>query len=307
MPGNRGIGDVREAQFHESRRALPAWLGITGAFGQKPIHQHTIDVRPRKIGLERAGEELAASTQHGHWGACPGRILQQHFLGLASTVREQDHLPNVELGPLGGKGLARQCGQGEVHVVAAKEQMVAYGQPRERQVAIFLADFDEGEVGGPAADIRHENQITGLHLLAPAFATSIEPGVKRGLRLFEEGELIETRCPGRLHGQFACNGIERCRHRKHDILLLEPVRGDVLGHDVVPRLGEVLQIAGAGIKRGDLAGIVRGVPGKDWGLAVDSRMAEPRLRGGDEPGGTCAPNCGRTHRRHNRDWHPTAA
>ena len=57
-----------------------------------------------------------------------------------------------------------ELGQGEVHVVAAQEQVVADRLAHEAQLALLLDGLDEAEVGGAAADIDDQAEIAGPEL-----------------------------------------------------------------------------------------------------------------------------------------------
>ena len=46
-----------------------------------------------------------------------------------------------------------ELGQGQVHVVAAEQQVIADRLADEAQLALLLDGLDEAEVGGAAADV----------------------------------------------------------------------------------------------------------------------------------------------------------
>ena len=118
------------------------------------------------------------------------------------------HLAGVELGPLGGELLGGGVGQGQVHVVAAEQDVVADRNPRQRQVAGLLADGDEAEVGGAAADVADQHHVADFHLLAPLVVAGVDPGIKRGLRLFQQRDVFQPGGAGGFHGQLAGHGVE---------------------------------------------------------------------------------------------------
>ncbi len=95
------------------------------------------------------------------------RIGEQRFLGGAAGVGQRDPLGGVEpvhaAGQRGGDGV----GQGEVHVVAAEQDVLADGLAGQDQVAVLLGDGDQGEVGGAAADVADQEAVADLHLLPP--------------------------------------------------------------------------------------------------------------------------------------------
>ncbi len=148
--------------------------------------------------------------------------------------------PSMPLGNVRGD----RVGQGQVHVVAAQEDVLADGQPREDQVARFILDGDQGEVGRSAADVADQDDIAGLHLLAPVLALAGEPGVKRGLRLFEQGDVLEAGLGGRLDRQLARDGVERGGDGQEDFLVLEPLGRRLAGDSRVPGIAKVLEKGG---------------------------------------------------------------
>ncbi len=53
-------------------------------------------------------------------------------------------------------------GQGQVHVVAADQQMVADGHPLQHQVARLLGHGHQRQVGRAAADVADQQQVAQL-------------------------------------------------------------------------------------------------------------------------------------------------
>ena len=66
-----------------------------------------------------------------------------------------------------GRVRGDRVGQGQVHVVAAQQDVLADGQARQREVARVVVDGDQREVGRAAADVAHEqDDVAGLDLPA---------------------------------------------------------------------------------------------------------------------------------------------
>ena len=139
--------------------------------------------------------------------------------------------------PLAAKPCGRGVGQGQVHVVAAQQDVVADRHAGQHQLARLLADGDQRQVGGAAAHVADQHHVADLDLLAPLVVAGVDPGIKGGLRLLQQGDVLQAGGAGRLDGQLAGHGVERGRHRQDDVLLLQPVLGHVLGDQVVPGLG----------------------------------------------------------------------
>ena len=150
----------------------------------------------------------------------------------------------------------------------------------KRELALVLGDRDQGEVGGAAADIHHQDQIAQLHALAPV-GVALDPGIEGGLRLFEQGEVLIAGLLRGFERQLARHGIERCRHRDQHLLLGE---GSV-GLLEIPGLAQMLQIAAAGFDRRDFVDALGRAERQQRRGAVHAGMREPRFGRGDQPPG----------------------
>ena len=89
-------------------------------------------------------------------------------------------------------------GERQVHVVAAEKQVVAHRDAAQCQLPALVLDGDEAQVGRPAAEIAHQHQVAGAHLLAPLVAACLDPGVDGGLRLLEQARVAESGAAGGL-------------------------------------------------------------------------------------------------------------
>ena len=56
------------------------------------------------------------------------------------------------------EALLHDAREGEVHVVAAEQDVIADRDALEREVAVVLADENQAEVGRAAADVAHEQR-----------------------------------------------------------------------------------------------------------------------------------------------------
>ncbi len=191
--------------------------------------------------------------KHGDRGGVFLQVGEQGLLGGAAGVAQRDSLAGVEaLHPL-GQGRGHGIRQRQVHVVAAEQDVLADGQPRQGQVAPLVGDGDQGEVGRAAADVADQDDVADLDLLAPLLVLDGQPGVKGGLGLFEERDVLQARLAGRLHGELAGDGVERRRDGQEDLLVLEPVGGRLAGDPGVPGVAQVLEIRRRRGDRRDLA------------------------------------------------------
>ncbi len=172
MAGDRRVGGVGQADLGQADPAARERVGRSGRSGEKAVEQHRIERLAGQFGLDRAADDLGAAAQD--------RDRRGGFLGVA----EEGFLggpAGVGRGRLAGRGRATPCpgqvrghgvGQGEVHVVAAEQDVLADGEAVEGEVAVLLADADQGEVGGAAADVADEDDVADLHSLPPGVAVA---------------------------------------------------------------------------------------------------------------------------------------
>ena len=114
-------------------------------------------------------------------------------------------------------------GQGQIHVVAAEQHVIADRDARQHQLPGFLADRDEGEIRSAAADVADQHDVADFDLLAPFVMARLDPGIERRLRLLQKGDALQPRRLRRLDGQLARHRVEGRRHRQDDVLLFEPM------------------------------------------------------------------------------------
>ena len=96
-----------------------------------------------------------------------GGVAEQRLLREPGLVPEAVQLPGVDLVPGALQPLLEQPRQRQIHVVAAEQDVLADGDALERQVAIALADRNQAEVGGAAADVADEHEIADLDTPPP--------------------------------------------------------------------------------------------------------------------------------------------
>ncbi len=282
------VGGIGQTKLLQAGGALALRLRIGRAFREETLDENLFDIAPGQVGLDGAADDLAAAAEDRDRSAVRLLVLKQLFLGQPATVPEHVHLAEVELGPLGGQGGGHVMGQGQVHVVPAQKNVIADRDPGQNQLPCLLADGDQGQVGGSAADVAYQDHIAHLDLVAPLVVAGMNPGIEGRLRFFQERDSFQARSPGRFHRQLPRHGIERRRHGQDDVLVFQPVGRHVLGNKVVPGVGQVLQVIGAGFQGRDPAGILRRLPGQDRLAAINARMTKPRFGRRHQPGGHLA-------------------
>ena len=242
MAGSAAYG--RPISCNPARR-WRSGMSLLGHGRQESLAQNAIDVVAVQRGFDGAAHQAAAFAENRHrLLAKLGAGLQQLFLRDAAVAPECLELPAVDARAFLRQPLRNRARQRQVDVIAAQQNVLAHGHAIEGEFALALGDRDQGEVGSAAADIHHQDQIAHLHALAPV-GVAFDPGIERGLRLFEQGEIPVAGLLGGFERQLARHRIERSRHRYQHLLLGERS----LRHVRVPSLAQVLQIAAAGLDR----------------------------------------------------------
>ncbi len=183
--------------------------------------------------------------------------------------------------PFGGKLLLEMPGQREIDVVAAEQHVFTYRHALERQFAGLLGDRDQREIGGAAADVHHQNQIAHRHALAPV-RMPFDPGVKRGLRLFQQQQILVSGLFGGLQRKLARHRVKRRRHRHQHLLLDERARPPFSN----PRPRADAPDTGATPPPGKPSPRPPGAfSGRIGRGAIDAGMRQPRFRRSHQPAG----------------------
>ena len=291
MPRDRRVGLERQADLLETRaRRRCGPVGPLRSAGKKPSTSSSPTIVALDVDRDRAADQLAAAAEDRDRLRLRPSVGQQGFLGGAARVPQGDRLPGVELHALLGELLGHVMGQGQVHVVAADQQVVAHGQSLAgpvRRPRSATPTSVRSVVPPPTSQT--SSLSPGVRSLAPAVAPCGQPGVDGRLRLFQQHQV--GRQPGRqrrLAGQFAGAGVERGRHGQHDLLLGE--RG--VGKLRLPGRDQVLQVALRG-----------GAPARSW------RPRPARSTAGSAGGGRrgCGPTTTWRPRRSARAPRPPAA
>src|SRR5438128_313030 len=97
------------------------------------------------------------------------------LLADAAGRGEGGELPLIERLPRRLELLVDGEGEREIHVVAAEQNVIADRLALQRELSARLRHADEREVAGAAADVDHQQHVSGLELLAPALAHRLEP------------------------------------------------------------------------------------------------------------------------------------
>ena len=244
VAGDRRVGLVGQPQLAETGHRGPRRTIAHLAPREKSLQQQAADAGAIDLDGDCAADHPAAAAEDRDRVFLHARIAgQKGLLGRPAGMPEGDRLPGVELHALFGEASGDEMGQGQVHVVAADQQVVAHGQPLQDQFALLFGHADQRQVGGAAADIADQQGIADGEALPPALAAVGQPGIDGRLRLLQEDEVLgQSGGQGGLAGQLPGAGVERGRHGEHDDL---PGRGG-LGKGRFPGGHEVFQVAPRG-------------------------------------------------------------
>ena len=98
--------------------------------------------------------------------------------------------------------------------------MIPDRHPFELELGFACGYGNQAQVSGTAAYVTHYNEAAGLQGGLPGIRVRGQPGVERGLGLFEQRDPREPGLFRRLHGQLPRHLVERGRHREDHLLCL---------------------------------------------------------------------------------------
>jgi len=242
VPRDAWVLSVGQPDLGQSRPARhPGQIGNSN-LGHKAVHENARDIGTREIHFNRAAHERRATAGDRDRNFRELRLGEETLLRLAATIGESRELPCVEIFPLRQMVRKRQ-----IHVVAAKKDVIANRQARELEVAVLFGDRNQGKIRCPTADVHHENDVADFDLLAETVACLFEPGIQRSLRFLEQRHVLETRITCSLHREISRGGIKGRWDGEDDLL-----SSDVGLAQRVPRTRKVPQIARRGFYWRDL-------------------------------------------------------
>ncbi|MBK8908290.1 MAG: hypothetical protein IPM60_10380 [Rhodospirillales bacterium] len=126
------VGGVRQAQFLERRAGADRPL-IRVAGWKEAVEQDRVDLVPRHVCGERAGNQTGAARRDGEWKTVLRRAVggEDVLLEVAAPGHEVVPLAAGEAGAAAGEPWLQEVGKRQVDVVAAEQDMVADGDPAD--------------------------------------------------------------------------------------------------------------------------------------------------------------------------------
>jgi hypothetical protein len=156
-----------------------------------------VQILTLQLALDGPANQTCSPPQDGDGlfrGLTPFR--QKLLLGHPALLPQAMKLDCIQFPRQTLRDVMRQCG---VNVVTAQQDVIAYRNSFECNLAGLFLHRDECEIGGAAADVDHQHQITDGHQFAPVDA-ALDPGVEGSLRFFKQNDVAITRLLRGLEG-----------------------------------------------------------------------------------------------------------
>src|SRR5215469_10032379 len=127
--------------------------------------------------------------------------------------------------------------QREIEILASKQQMFTYGGAFKFDVSTLDVGTYEAEVRCASSDVANQYELAVLQVFSESLVMLCHPRVKRGKRLFQQRQVLESSLARGFHCQLARFLIERGRHGQYNFLVLKQllrIRSVFRRHRVVP-------------------------------------------------------------------------
>ena len=182
-------------------------VGDAGHF-EKSAEDDLFERGAVETGGDGVGKQTGAAGGNGDRDLVERRLGKQADFGDAGGVDEGVELPFVN----GFSGVfelsAEGVGEGEIHVVAAKEEVLTDADAFEREISTAGSDGDEAEIRSAAADVADEDDVARADLGAPVASGLGGPGVECGLRFFEQDDVWQAGGFGGIGGEISRDFVE---------------------------------------------------------------------------------------------------
>ena len=127
--------------------------------------------------------------------------------------------------------------QREIEILASEQQMFTYGGTFKFDVSTWDVDTYEAEVRRASSDVANQHELAVLQVSSQSLVMLRHPRVKRGKRLLQQRQVLESSLSAGFDCQLARFLIERGRHGQYDFLVLKEllrIRSVLSRHRVVP-------------------------------------------------------------------------
>src|SRR5262249_37788971 len=110
--------------------------------------------------------------------------------------------------------------QRRIHIVAAKQDVIADRDTLEHNFTGLFLHRDETEIRRAATDIDDQDDVAYMNLFPPVGVSS-DPGVEGRLRLFEQNHLWIAGVGCCFESKLAGDGVEGCRYSNENLMRVE--------------------------------------------------------------------------------------
>ena len=118
-----------------------------------------------------AADDLTTAAHDRHRVSCRRLWSKQNFLGDPASLGQHTVLSRVQ--PSGtGQAALDELGQGQIHVVAAEQKVLADCLADEAEFSLLLDGSDQAEITGATAHIDYETARARLEL--PGFRRRVQ-------------------------------------------------------------------------------------------------------------------------------------
>ena len=233
MPCNAGILRVRQAHLRQARTPAGA-----RQFGDIDLRHEAIDensshVVPCQFQFDGAAHQCRTAAWNRDRSLLHFGISEEKLFRLTASIRQRSELPRIQI-----LALCEMVRKREVHIVAAKQDVIANSHACELQFTILFCYGNQREVGCASADIHYKDDVSDFDTFSESVAHLLDPGVECRLWFFEQRHIVKPRLGGGLCREFTRCRIERSGNRKDDLF-----RSEIAVARSLPGPGEVPEIS----------------------------------------------------------------
>src|SRR5439155_23187395 len=154
-----GIGRIREAELLKTGDWAPRRHLVASDQRKKAVDQHLIQLLAAELPANRVPDQLRPFSEHRDRMRLTIQLREQRLFCHPTLVPQRLQLPRINPVTFTLEALLHDARQGEVHVVAAEQNVIANRDALEREISVVLAHQAEAEIGGAASDVAHEQEM----------------------------------------------------------------------------------------------------------------------------------------------------
>lgn len=158
MLADRRFRRIRQAELDHAA-TFPVRQIVKPRQREKTIQGNSPDFTPRQRDRTGAANQFGAAAQQGHIGLLRRIVRQEPLLGDPALLDQLRQIRRRQALIRATQTAFGHMRQGQVDIVAAEHQMVADPDAGQFGFVPALLHFDQGQVGGAAADIANQQQM----------------------------------------------------------------------------------------------------------------------------------------------------